>query len=150
MLKSIIYSFVLIVFIQTTSCKKKKTTVNKDGIPTIEFVSISPGTVTEFQDPITIRFSYIDYNGDIGENDPNKTNLMLRDNRNGVEYKMRIKQLAPSGSSIIIKGNLEVQLNNTLITNNSNSESVSYTLKIQDRAGNWSNEINTTAITVTK
>lgn len=132
-----------------TSCKKDKS-VNKNGIPEISFISISPGAVTEFKDAITIRFSYADYNGDIGENDPNKTNLIVRDSRNGVEYKYRIKQLAPNGSSISIKGDLNVVLENTLITDNSSSQSVYYTLKLQDRSGNWSNEITTDNITVSK
>ena len=149
-MKLILYSFLLLTIGISISCKKKKNTINKDGVPTIEFKSISPGAVIEYQDQITIEFSYTDFDGDIGENDANKTNLSIRDNRNGVEYKMRVKQLSPTGSNITIKGNLDVQLNNTLITDNSTSQSVTYTLKLQDRAGHWSNEITTSAITVNK
>lgn len=145
-----IYTVVLALLVLVSGCKKKKSTLNTDGTPTITFESISPGSVKQFQDAITIRFSYADYDGDVGENDPNKTNLVVTDSRNGVAYKYRVKQLAPIGSSITIKGELYVRIDNTLITNGSSSENVHYTLKLEDRAGHWSNEIETSEITVTQ
>ena len=128
-------------------CKKK---VTKSNTPEIAFVSITPTTAKEFDDQIKIRFSYKDYNGDIGENDANKTNLVVRDNRNNVEYRYRVKQLGPDGETISLKGELEVVIENTLIIDNSNSQSVNYSIKLQDRAGNWSNEITTTSISIVK
>lgn len=128
-------------------CKKK---VTKSNIPEIAFVSITPTTAKEFDDQIKIRFGYKDYNGDIGENDANKTNLVVRDNRNNVEYRYRVKQLGPDGETISLKGELEVVIENTLIIDNSNSQSVNYSIKLQDRAGNWSNEITTTSISIVK
>ena len=145
-----IYSVLCCVALVATDCRKKKTVPSTDGTPTITFESISPGSVKEFQDAITIRFSYADYDGDVGENDPNKTNLVVTDSRNGVAYKYRVKQLTPTGSSITIKGELYVRIDNTLITNGSSSENVHYTLKLEDRAGHWSNEIETSDITVTQ
>jgi len=129
------------------SCKKK---VTKSNTPEIAFVSITPSSAKEFDDQIKIKFSYKDYNGDIGENDANKTNLVVRDNRNNVEYRYRVKQLGPDGATITLKGELEVIIDNTLIIDNSNSQAVNYSIKLQDRAGNWSNEITTTSISIIK
>jgi|ERR1051325_12121913 hypothetical protein len=140
-------TFVLFVFV--SSCKKKdkfESTVT----PQIEFVSISPSSVVEYANSITITFSYDDLDGDVGENNANATNLFITDSRNNVTYNYRISQLAPDGASIHIKGNLNAVIKSTAITDNSSSQSVTYSIYIKDRAGNTSNTITTDAITVTK
>ena len=104
-----------------SSCKKKEEQTN---VPEIEFISISPSSVVEYVNSITITFSYDDLDGDLGENDPNVSNLFITDSRNGVIYNYRISELAPSGSSIHIKGNLNVVIKNTAITDNSTSQGV--------------------------
>jgi len=130
-----------------SSCKKKE---ESSTTPQIEFVSISPSSAVEYVNSITISFSYDDLDGDLGQNDPNVTNLYVTDSRNGVTYNYRISQLAPEGASIHIKGNLNVIIKNTAITDNSVSQSVTYSLYLKDRSGNSSNTITTTAITITK
>jgi hypothetical protein len=131
-----------------SSCKKDK--VEPTNVPKIEFVSISPSTVVEYQDSINIVISYDDYDGDIGANDANVKNLFVTDSRNNVTYEYRISQLSPSGSTIHIKGNLNAIIKNTAITNGSTSQSVSYSVYLKDRAGNQSNVISTSAITITQ
>lgn len=142
-----ILCMVLCMFFLISSCKKKD---EQTSTPEIEFVSITPSSVVEYVNSITITFSYDDLDGDLGENDPNVSNLFITDSRNGVIYNYRISELAPSGSSIHIKGNLNVVIKNTAITDNSTSQAVIYGLYVKDRAGNTSNTILTTAITVTQ
>jgi hypothetical protein len=136
-------------FLVISSCKKKDKT-ESTTTPQITFVSISPSTAVEYVNSITISFSYDDLDGDLGQNEPNVTNLFITDSRNGVTYNYRISQLSPDGSSIHIKGNLNAVLKNTAITDGSSSQQVSYSLYIKDRAGNASNTITTTAITITQ
>ncbi len=133
------------------SCKKKaaEEPAPKENL-SIEFVSISPSSAKEYSDSIAITFSYDDLDGDLGQNDPNVTNLFVTDSRNSVEYQYRISQLAPSGSNIHIKGKLNVVIKNTAITNGSTSQSVSYSVYCKDRAGNRSNTITSSSITVVK
>lgn len=138
------FSFCLVLF----SCKKDEPALN--NAPEIAFVSISPASATEFADEIKIIISYKDNDGDLGENNASVNNLFVRDSRNGIIYKFRVQQLAPSGSTISIKGNLDVVLNNTSITNGSTSENVNYTVYVTDRSGNKSNEVTTSSITITK
>lgn len=142
--------FLSIVIIPTLffSCKKDK--IDTNPTPKIEFVSISPAIVKEYLDSINITISYDDYDGDLGANDANVKNLFVTDSRNGVKYEYRISQLSPSGSTIHIKGNLNTIIKNTAITNGANSQSVSYSVYLVDRAGNQSNTINTSGITITK
>jgi hypothetical protein len=104
----------------------------------------------EYANSITITFSYDDLDGDLGENNANATNLFITDSRNNVTYNYRISQLAPDGANIHIKGNLNAVIKSTAITDNSSSQSVTYSVYIKDRAGNTSNTITTDAITVTK
>ena len=130
------------------SCKKKKT--ESTATPQIEFVSISPSTAVEYVNAITITFSYDDLDGDLGQNDPNATNLFITDSRNNVVYNYRISQLSPDGSTVHIKGNLNAVIKNTAITDGSTSQPVSYSVYIRDRAGNTSNTITTSAITITQ
>lgn len=133
------------------SCKKKEV---EEPAPkpnlSIEFLSVSPSSVKEYSDSLTITFSYEDMDGDLGENNPNVTNLFVTDSRNSVEYQYRVSQLAPDGANIHIKGKLNVVIKNTAITDGSSSQAVTYSLYMKDRAGNQSNTVTTTSVTVVK
>lgn len=128
-------------------CKKDPEPIS--NTPLITFVAISPTSVKQFKDQITITISYKDGDGDIGENNTDKKNLFVTDSRNAVAYQYRIQQLAPSGSTIAIEGNLKVVIPNTALTDNSSSQSVTYTIYLVDRAGHQSNSVSSTAVTVT-
>ena len=118
-------------------------------IPAIQFMSISPDLVVEFTEPVIIRISYTDGDGDLGENEPEVKNLFVMDNRNQVTFQFRIPELAPEGANIAITGELPVELNNVAVLDeNAAQESVVYTVWVVDRAGNQSNQIDTDPITV--
>ena len=129
------------------SCNKKEQSTN---VPKIEFISISPSSVVEYVNSITLTISYDDLDGDLGENNPNVSNLFILDSRNGVQYNYRISQLAPDDANIHIKGTLNIVIKNTAITDNSSSQSATYAVYLKDRTGNISNVVFTSAITVTK
>lgn len=116
--------------------------------PDLTFLSISPSNVTANQDSVVIKFSYQDGDGDLGENGEDLKNLFVQDSRNQVVYEYRVQQLAPSGSTIPITGELDVLINNTTLVNGSTAESVSYSIWMFDRSGNRSNTINTSSITI--
>ena len=142
-----LYCLLFAVYCFISSCKKKDQPTN---VPKIEFVSISPSSAVEYVNAITITVSYDDLDGDVGQNDPNVSNLFITDSRNSVMYNYRISQLAPDGANVHIKGNLNVVIKSTAITDNSSSQSVTYSVYLKDRAGNESNTVSTSAITVTK
>ncbi len=131
-----------------SACKKDKN--ESTTTPQITFISISPSSAVEYVNEITISFSYDDLDGDLGENNPNVSNLFVTDSRNNVTYNYRISELAPPGSIIHIKGTLNTVIKSTAITDNSSSQSVTYSVYLKDRAGNASNTITTSAITITK
>ncbi len=117
-------------------------------IPEISFESVVPNVVTEYQDSLYFTISYRDGNGDLGENNTDENNLFIQDSRNDVTYGFRIQQLAPTNADIIIQGNINVTLDNTAIIDGGASESVSYTIWVVDRAGNESNRVSTSTVTV--
>jgi hypothetical protein len=137
-------SFLLVLF---SSCKKDNPL--ESTTPAINIESVSSTNIKE-GDQLTFRISYSDGDGDLGENNPDATNLFLTDNRVNVTYKYRIKQLSPNGSTIIIKGFLNIDLNSTAITDASTSQSVTYSIYVKDRAGHQSNPVTSGAITIHK
>lgn len=119
-------------------------------VPVISFVSATPQTVTAFEDPLTITISYRDGDGDLGENDTDANNLFMEDSRNGVVYGFRIRQLAPDDADIAIEGNLNVAVPNVPIIGSGDSETFTYTIHVVDRAGNESNRVTSSVITVNR
>ncbi|MBL4587084.1 MAG: hypothetical protein JKX84_08535 [Flavobacteriales bacterium] len=117
-------------------------------IPEISFESVVPNVVTEYQDSLYFTISYRDGDGDLGQNNTDDNNLFIQDSRNDVTYGFRLRQLAPDNSNIAIQGNMNVTLPNTAIVNGGTSESVSYTIWVVDRAGNESNRVSSSTVTV--
>jgi len=137
-------TYILIVLL-LFACKKDETL---SVVPAIEFQSISPSIAQEYIDNIIITISYTDEDGDLGENSPDINNLFVEDSRNGIVYHYRIPQLAPNGNEIAIEGNFNITINGSGITNSSNSQQVNYAIYVKDRAGNKSNTITTSNITI--
>ena len=129
------------------SCKKEK--IEYELMPVIEFISITPDPVTEFQ-PLTITFKYTDGDGDLGENGPNVKNLFITDNRIAVTYSYRISQLSPDDAKIPIQGTLETKIDNAVINGTAVEQTVTYSIYIVDRAGHKSNVISTPPVMIRK
>jgi len=141
-MKKFLYILILIVLF---SCKKEE---EVSEIPIIDFVSIFPTTAQEYTDDIIITISYTDGDGDLGENNPDIYNLFAEDNRNNIIYYFRIPELSPSVSTITIEGNFNITINGTGITDGTASQKVNYDIYIKDRAGNTSNKVTTSSITI--
>ena len=118
--------------------------------PILEFVSVTPSNAKEFIDSLVFTVRYKDGNGDLGENNPDVKNLFLVDNRIGITHEYRISQLAPSGSSIATEGDLNVVLQNIVITDSSTQQNATFSIYVKDRAGNVSNTVTSGTIVVSQ
>lgn len=140
--------FVLIVF----SCKKDKSNepIPKASItPVIELVSVIPTTVHALQDSIEFTISYTDGDGDLGFSDADSMSVFITDKRFPLTIAFHLQPLSPLNTTISIKGNLPIVLNNTILQNNSStSESAVFEIKIRDRANHYSNVLTTQPVTV--
>lgn len=134
-----------------TGCKKdsdlEPTPIS--NIPAIKFISMEPGTAIKYRDPVKITIQYTDGNGDLGENTPDVKNLYCTDSRNQVTYEFRIPQLAPDTANITITGNLVFNLSpQGFVDDNHTTETAVYSIYVTDRAGNKSNTVETTSLTI--
>lgn len=129
------------------ACKKEQAPIMPLE-PAIELISVGPAVVTEFQTPVILRFSYKDGDGDLGRTDPDDHSLWVKDSRLPEADGYHIIPLAPPGEAIAIQGELEVELTPLFLLGNAPQEVMNYTFHVVDRAGNRSNGITTSAITI--
>ena len=127
-------------------CKKEEV---MPSAPEIAFVSMSTQSVHEFDERVTVRFSYKDGDGDLGQEDPDNYTLWVKDARLEGTDGYHIPPLAPEDVEVPIQGELDVELNALFLLGNSGQEETSYTMYIVDRAGNRSNEFTTGTIIIT-
>lgn len=146
-MKQLLYipAFMALTIALISSCN---TSEEISEVPEISFENVTPSVVTEYQDSLVFTLSYRDGDGDLGENNTDNDNLFIQDSRNDVAYGFRVQQLAPNNADIAIQGNLTVTLPNTAIIGGGSSETVSYTIWIVDRAGNESNKVTSSSVTV--
>jgi hypothetical protein len=136
---------ILLIAMGLTSCKKEGV---ESTPPEIALVSIGPGTVLQFEDRVTLRFSYKDGNGDLGQTDPDAYTLWVKDSRLSTADGYHIPPLAPPDTEVPIQGELEVELVPLFLLGNSGQETMTYTFHITDRAGHRSNELVTSSIII--
>ena len=146
-------AILLLVF----SCKKATNPANDQpnepvsDTPVIELLKFAPTTVTQFKDSILFTVKYLDGDGDLGYKNADSASLFLTDNRASLTETYHIPPLAPEGKEIAIEGNLIIKLDRTALLDTSNTqETTTYSIKLKDRAGNWSNTITTGSITIKK
>lgn len=134
------------VALAITSCKKDSD--EKPTAPVIEFKSISAGTVEQFNNSVQITLSYEDYQGDLGRQDPDDYSLRILDARLANYDWYHIPPMTPDNQELHIKGNYVVTLDPLFLMGSGTQESTSFTLQLQDNAGNWSNTITTPVVLV--
>ena len=131
--------------------KKKKEEPPPDPTTTIEFVSITPASPKEYVDIIYVKIKYKDANGDLGDYSPDELSLYVKDARVLNPDKYHIKPLAPpSDKDIPIEGTVDLRLNSLFLLSTGPTELTTLTFKVKDRAGNWSNEVTSPQILISK
>lgn len=151
-MKNIFFSISIALFL--FSCKKEKGNDPLPKIsdtPAITNVSLSSSSINQFDDLI-FTISYTDGNGDLGEEDADINSIFITDRRdNTIIHEFHLQPLAPVGTNTTIQGDLKVHLNNVILLNQTNaSESARFDVKITDRAGNNSNVVTTSSVTIIK
>jgi hypothetical protein len=140
---------VLFIFPFLNGCKE---VVNTTGnpVPRIALVKIAPTEVKQFVDSLKITFTYEDGDGDLGNDNADINSLEVQDERLAKPDYYYVPPMAPVGEKIRIKGQMTMNLRNVFLLGTGNIETTSFTVRIQDRAGNWSNPIKTPEVTITR
>ncbi len=131
-----------------SSCKKEELIFPIE--PAITLVSATPTTVQQFNESIEIFIDYEDGDGDLGFEEADSNALSIHDSRLDNPDYYYVPPQAPLDAVIAISGTLHVTIPNVFLLGNGANETTIFTIKIKDRAGHWSNEIVTPAITITQ
>ncbi len=145
-----IFPYLAAVAVLGFSCKKN--TLEKEGyteVPQIELVSVNTQSVKQFQDSVIITISFKDLNGDLGEQDPDNNSLYILDGRLQAADYYHIPPITPEDLEFKTRGRIRIKKPTLfLFGTNGGDEKTRLTIKVKDRAGNWSNEVTTNEITI--
>lgn len=153
----------LIVF----TCFSCSTSPDFDDVPEIEFVSINKTIFNQnyqqgTSDTIFITLGVTDGNGDLGSEE-NANDIEFTDSRTGFITNNSLPMLPLQGSGNGIEGDIVMRL---VIAPGSDfccippsgsgcrpdpsfpQDTFSYLIRIRDRAGNWSNQVSTSSLTI--
>ena len=134
---------IALILFSIFSCKEKDETIFN-----ITLINTSPLSIQEFQENINVEIEYEHSKGFMGFYDPDYLSLEVKDSRlNNPDYYHLIP-LNPPNNELSIKGVINLEIDAPFILGNGNSETLFFTIRIQDREGNWSNEISTPLIYV--
>ena len=129
--------------------------------PVIEFMSLSKNVFKQSllnEDSIVLAFTFTDGDGDLGDND--SLNVILRDSRDdAVANSYRIPFIPEEGTANGIAGEIYVLVYSTCCyfpdgtlpctpSTQYPRDTLTYLIQIRDRAGHWSNVIETDPIIV--
>lgn len=134
------------------SCKKDENIVPNPPIsntPLITFKTINKTTVKEFTDTVLVAISYLDGDGDIGFNEADSASIFVTDTRKNLTEEFHIAPLAPTGTKIAITGTLVIRIGKMIRFSSASSETTTLKIKLKDRAGNWSNEVESPSVVIT-
>lgn len=131
---------ILIIPLLFFGCKKEELREDMD-VPYISIKRITPKIVQEFTESVLLEIAYEDGNGDLGFQNPDVLSLSVQDSRLNTPDFYHIPPLAPDGEEIYIKGTFNVYLNTTFLIGVGSSEKLTYSVRIKDRAENWSNTV---------
>lgn len=138
---------IILLAVLAFACKKDDDEF--DPVPVITFSGISDTEVLQFQNDVSITFGYRDMDGDLGFTDPDEYAMRIKDSRLAEWDWYHIPPLTPEDMNLDIQGDFTVDLHALFLLGNGQQEITSFTLQIQDRAGNWSNQIVTPEVLIT-
>lgn len=139
--------------VTTTTESQQNDDLIPNEIPEISFLNISDTVVKQYVDSIAFSISYRDGDGDLGTTDPDATVIELVDSRDAqlLVFGYHLSPRAPQGTAVAIEGSLDIVLNNTiLLDQNNDSESTTFLIRVVDREGQWSNQVESPVVTINK
>ena len=118
-------------------------------IPEIKIEKVSPNPVSQFEN-LVFEISYTDGDGDIGNEDADVHALEITDRRDDILHTFHIPPQAPD-AGIVIRGVFVVELENLILLDQANnSEEAEFSVRLQDRSGNWSDVVISEVVTINK
>lgn len=136
------------LLVAVMACTKVDNSPSFPVEPAIKLLNVSTTDVLEFHDTLQILLEYEDGDGDLGNVDPDIPGLVVKDARLLVPDSFHLQPLAPPSAQVSIRGELLVRLPQLFLLGNGQTETTRFRVKLLDRAGHESNEIETPPITI--
>ncbi len=137
----------LLLLAGLASCGKEAPYV-PNPVPFLSLDSVSSTSVIQFKDSLRIYLKFDDGDGDLGALNPDSNSLSVQDARfNRPDYYF-VPPQAPATAKVRVKGRFVLRMKNLFLLGSGNAEPTSFTLRIKDRSGNWSNTVSTPLITI--
>lgn len=152
-MKHLIYSVLLVMLF--VSCKKDDNVNDKpkgpiSEIPHIELKNFSPKSINQF-DSVVFTIFYQDGDGDLGFQSADSLSLWITDNRFPLEQGFHIPPLSPVDTGISIQGTFQATLKNVILKEQSSTEeTATFSFRMKDRSGNYSNEVESGELVIKK
>tara|TARA_B110000438_G_C15380961_1_gene464741 strand:- start:151 stop:579 length:429 start_codon:yes stop_codon:yes gene_type:complete len=137
--------FILLSIFFLLSCEKEE-----DYLFNISLLSTSPISLQEFQENIIVDIEYEHSKGFMGFYDPDYLSLEVKDSRLVNSDYYHLIPLNPPDNELEIKGIIKLEIDAPFILGSGNLETLFFTIRIQDREEEWSNEISTPLISVSR
>lgn len=132
------------------ACESEEPLGPFSSIPEISQLRLSQDSLIEFVDSLYLKLAYEDGNGDIGFSSPNQKSLSVKDSRLEEADMYHIPPLADEELSVHIQGELRVNLGKLFLLSNDEEEKIVFTVKLRDREGNWSEEVQSDTLFLLK
>ena len=130
------------------ACETTSETPAFSTVPEIRLVEVSGTELVAFEDSLRLRITYQDGDGDLGSSDPNEELITVRDSRLNEADSYYLPPLAPEGSVVSIRGEVDLVLPPFFLLGNADRETVELTITFTDRAGQSSNALQTAVMVV--
>lgn len=130
--------FIQLLFLMVLVSCEQKNLADSPVPPVVSILSISPDTIQQFQDSVIVILRYEDMNGDLGDPDADVGVVEIKDSRLAEPDWFHVQPLAPLDVNIKIEGTLRIKLNSVFLLGNGTVEPVNFTIRMKDRAGNFS------------
>ena len=137
--------FILLSVLIISSCEKEE-----DSLFNISLLSTSPISLQEFQENIMVEIEYEHSKGFMGFYDPDYLSLEVKDSRLVNADYYHLIPLNPPDNELEIKGIIKLEIDAPFILGSGNLETLFFTIRIQDREEEWSNDISTPLISVSR
>jgi len=143
-----VFSGMALLFAIISSCSDDEPLL--DTTPKITLKEITPTTVVQFTDSISLVIEYEDGDGDVGFWNPDSLALTVHDLRLANPDYFYVRPLTPDSNALAITGTIRIAIRNTFLLGNGDSETTRYEIKLKDRAGHWSNVVTTPEVVITR
>jgi hypothetical protein len=154
---SVVYSnvkWIVLILVLGAVCYTCQPSPNFPIVPVITFKSVNKTYINQQTDSLQLVFSFTDGDGDLGlTQSDTSTDALVIDHRpdplhKDYDYTYRIPFITPGGQVKDISGDITITLPGVTCMPNKTLDTVIYEIKIKDRAGHWSNLIQSPSITV--